>query len=152
LSAAALLAGLTACAPTPAAPTSATGASDPAALALAVPEAGLAEIDSTTLYRHPAELASDAHEGRGTGPRGEEMTVEYIAAQMRAAGLEGGAADGSFFQPVPLRGATVTSMSPLVLTPDDTEPARLEFVSDFIATTDLDAPAAALRDAELVFV
>ncbi|HLT48304.1 MAG TPA: M28 family peptidase [Rubricoccaceae bacterium] len=127
-------------------------AQNAAALAAAAPEAGLAEIDSTTLYRHLAELASDAYEGRGTGTRGEEMAVEYIADQMRALGLEGGAADGSFFQRVPLRGATATSVSPLVLTPDDTEPVRLEFVTDFIASSDLDAPEAAIRDAELVFV
>ena len=116
------------------------------------PEAALARIDSTTLYRHLAELASDAYEGRGTGTPGEERAVRYIAEQMRRSGLEGGAADGSFFQPVPLRGATPTDVGELVLTPDDTEPARLVFVDDFIASTDLDAPSAAVFAADLVFV
>ncbi|MDX1420114.1 MAG: M28 family peptidase [Rubricoccaceae bacterium] len=148
LFAAAALAGLSACAPAPVT----AQETDPAALALAAPDDALAEIDSTTLYRHLAELASDAYQGRGTGTPGEAMTVEYIAGQMRALGLEGGAADGSFFQPVPLRGSTPTSVSPLVLTPDDTAPATLEFVSDFIASTDLDAEAASVHDAELVFV
>src|SRR5690606_32455653 len=97
-------------------------AQNAAALAAAAPEAGLAEVASAALYRPLAELAPDADEGRGTGTRGEEMAVEYIAEQMRALGLEGGAAAGSFFRRVPLRGATAPSVSPLVLTPDDTEP------------------------------
>ncbi|HYE96701.1 MAG TPA: M28 family peptidase [Rubricoccaceae bacterium] len=121
------------------------------------PDAGgldraLAAIDSATLARHIAELASDRYEGRGTGTRGEQLAVEYIANQMRAAGLEGGMPDGSFFQPVPLRGTTPVETGDLVFTPASGEPLRLRFVDDFIATTDLETDRAAWDNAELVFV
>ena len=118
----------------------------------------LAQIDSTTLYRHLAELASDAYEGRGTGTPGEAKTIAYIEEQMRAVGLVGGAPDGSFFQPVPLRGITPTDIGSLVLAPRPApaepggEPVSLSFVNEFIASTDLEAPVATLDDAELVFV
>lgn len=118
----------------------------------AVSDESLAQIDSTTLHMHLAELSSDAYEGRGTGTPGEQKTVEYIAAQMEALGLEGGAADGSFFQPVPLRGSTIIDISPLTLTPTGGEPVELAFVDDFIASTDLDETSAAIENAELVFV
>jgi Zn-dependent M28 family amino/carboxypeptidase len=140
----AALGALAACAPRPVAPVHSADAD--------VPEAALARIDSTLLWHPLAELSSDAYEGRGTGTPGEARTVAYIAEQMRRAGLEGGAADGSFFQPVPLLGSTPVEVGELVLTPDDTEPARLAFVDDFIASTDLDAPTASVFNAELVFV
>lgn len=144
-----LVGALAACAPRTGAP---LRSGTPGTSPVAAPASALAEIDSTTLHRHLAELASDAYEGRGTGTPGEERAVAYIAGQMQALGLEGGAADGSFFQRVPLRGATATSVSPLVLTPDDTEPAALTFVSDFIANSDLDGATASVQNAPLVFV
>ncbi|NNF58571.1 MAG: M28 family peptidase [Rhodothermaceae bacterium] len=115
-------------------------------------EAALAVIDSTTLYQHVAELSSDEYEGRGTGTPGEQKTIEYIARQMEALGLEGGLPDGSFFQPVPLRGATITDITPLTLTPADGDPVELAFVDEFIASTDLDATEASIENTELVFV
>lgn len=116
------------------------------------PTAPLAAIDSVTLRTHLAELADDRYEGRGTGTPGERMAVEYIAGQMRALGLEGGAPDGSFFQPVPLRGATPVEVSALTLAPASGEPIQLPFVEDFIATTDSEADSVALDGAEMVFV
>ncbi|MDX1530404.1 MAG: hypothetical protein R3362_02655, partial [Rhodothermales bacterium] len=136
------LLALAACAdePPPPAPTAATA-----------PDEALAAIDSTTLRRHLAELASDAYEGRGTGTPGEERAVQYIAAEMEAAGLVGAAEDGGFFQPVPLLGSTPTEVSPLVFTAAGGETVELQFFDDFIASTDLDA-AEARFDAPLVFV
>ena len=85
-------------------------ADDPAASVDAAPvsDAALAAIDSTDLRQHIAVLASDEFEGRGTGTPGEEKTIEYIREQMQAAGLEGAAPDGGYFQPVPLLGSTPT--------------------------------------------
>ena len=117
-----------------------------------VSEEALAVIDSTTLRTHLAELASDTYEGRGTGTPGEQMTVEYIAGQMEEVGLVGGAEDGSFFQPVPLRGSTISEISPLRLTHENGEVLELAFVDEFIASTDRDATEAAIENAELVFV
>jgi Zn-dependent M28 family amino/carboxypeptidase len=115
--------------------------------------AALAAIDSADVAAVIAELASDAYEGRGTGTPGEQKAVEFIAARMREAGLEGGAPDGTFFQRVPLRGATPVEVSPLTLRPAGVgAPAVLAFVDEFIATTEQEVEAARFDDAELVFV
>ncbi|MBL9126815.1 MAG: M28 family peptidase, partial [Verrucomicrobiales bacterium] len=64
----------------------------------------LSSITTNDLLRHITTLASDAFEGRAPGGAGEERTVAYLADQFRKFGLEPGAADGSWFQSVPLRG------------------------------------------------
>ena len=55
-----------------------------------------AEIDG-----HLRFLSSDLLEGRAPGTRGGRLTAEYIAAQLRASGVEPGV-DGSYFQQVPI--------------------------------------------------
>src|SRR5271157_3735362 len=49
-------------------------------------------------------LASELLEGRGVGQRGGQLATEYIATQLELAGARPAAADGTFFQPVPLVG------------------------------------------------
>jgi hypothetical protein len=53
------------------------------------------------MRRHIEVLASDAFEGRKPGTAGENRTIAYIAQQFQATGLEP-AADGGWYQPVPL--------------------------------------------------
>ncbi len=65
-------------------------------------------ITGDAMLRDIRALASDAFEGRAPGTRGEDSAVAYIAARFRAIGLEPGAADGTFFQAVPLVGTTST--------------------------------------------
>ena len=48
-------------------------------------------------------LASDEFEGRGPATPAEKKTIDYIAAQMKAAGLEPAGGKGGWFQDVPLR-------------------------------------------------
>jgi Zn-dependent M28 family amino/carboxypeptidase len=116
-----------------------------------VSDAALAAIDSTDLREHIAVLASDEFEGRGTGTPGEQKTVEYIREQMQAIGLEGAAPGGGFFQEVPLLGSAPTDVGALTLTPEEGDAVTLDFVDDYIASTDLDASEASF-DAPLVFV
>ena len=47
-------------------------------------------------------LSSDEFEGRGPATRAETKTIDYIAAQFKAAGLKPAGDKGSFFQNVPL--------------------------------------------------
>lgn len=47
-------------------------------------------------------LSSDEYEGRGPATRAETKTIEYIAAQFKAAGLKPAGDKGSWFQDVPL--------------------------------------------------
>jgi Zn-dependent M28 family amino/carboxypeptidase len=79
---------LAACAP-PASPPSATPAPAPA-------------IDPARLANHVRVLAADDFLGRGPATPGEEKTVTYIAEQFRAAGLQPGGSNGSWYQEVPL--------------------------------------------------
>lgn len=59
-------------------------------------------IGEADLLRHIEILASDAFEGRKPGTAGENKTVNYIASQWSAAGLEAAGQDGSWYAPVPL--------------------------------------------------
>lgn len=63
-------------------------------------------INAAALDAHLRYLADDLLEGRAPGTRGGELAARYIAAQFEALGLEGAAADGSYFQPVALVGMT----------------------------------------------
>src|SRR5512140_561186 len=47
-------------------------------------------------------LADDLLEGRGTGARGGELAVQYIASQFLALGLQPAGDSGTFFQRVPI--------------------------------------------------
>lgn len=60
---------------------------------------GVSEAD---LRGHIEILASDEYEGRKPGTEGEAKTVKYIAEQWAKAGMKPAAADGSWFEPVPL--------------------------------------------------
>src|SRR5665647_3677562 len=47
-------------------------------------------------------VSSDAFLGRGPATRGEELATSYIRDQLKAAGLQPGGPNGSWFQEVPL--------------------------------------------------
>ena len=54
------------------------------------------------LMRHIEVLASDAFEGRAPASEGERRTIAYISDQLRRRGVEPGAPDGGWYQPVTL--------------------------------------------------
>ncbi|MGK0153341.1 MAG: hypothetical protein ACI9SE_000285, partial [Neolewinella sp.] len=62
------------------------------------------QINEAVLRAHVEFLSSDELGGRGVGTEGDVLARNYIAAQLRAAGCEPGAADGSWLQPVPILG------------------------------------------------
>ena len=59
-------------------------------------------IGEADLLRHIEILASDDFEGREPGTIGENKTVNYIASQWSATGLEAAGENGSWYAPVPL--------------------------------------------------
>ncbi|MCI0572885.1 MAG: M28 family metallopeptidase [Myxococcaceae bacterium] len=73
-------------------------------------------IAPARLAEHIRVLASDEFQGRGPATAGEEQTVAYIAEQFRAAGLEPGGPDGSWFQEVPLHQYDIVGQPELSLT------------------------------------
>lgn len=78
-----------------------------AAAALALSSTSLAQtapgpVTEAELRAHIAVLADDGFGGRYPGTAGETLTAHYIATKLASYGFVGGAADGSFYQPVPL--------------------------------------------------
>ena len=87
-----------------------------AALLLSFPVALLAQprrvspITKAEIDEHLRFLSSDLLEGRAPGTRGGRLAAEYIADQLRAAGVEPGV-NGSYFQPVPIDVLTTVQSS-----------------------------------------
>jgi len=79
-------------------------AAAPLLLFLGSPLAAQAQqpIAPADMMRHIERLASDEFQGRAPGTEGERLTINYIAEQLRAAGLEPGGEGGGWFQPVRL--------------------------------------------------
>ncbi len=112
-------------------------------------------IDAVALLAHTRTLASDQFEGRAPGTKGEERTVAYLAGEFRKYGLEPAAADGSYFQRVPLVGITPDPRTELVVTGSpqvSTPPLHLAYKDDVVAWSKRMVDTVALDRSELVFV
>ena len=59
-------------------------------------------ISPARLSQDVKVLASDAFEGRAPGTAGEQKTIDWLVARLKAIGLEPVGPDGSWTQPVPL--------------------------------------------------
>src|SRR5215208_3216454 len=141
----ALLAGACSSEPKPAAPAQlAPSTSQHAAIGQ------LPSIDIDQLLAHTKVLSSDEYEGRAPGTRGEELSVNYLAAEFKRAGLKPGNTDGTYFQKVPLVGITPTP-APLVFK-KGSQQQTLKWKDDVVAWTKHVAPSASIDDSELVFV
>ncbi len=109
------------------------------------------QINEGILRAHVEFLGSDQLGGRGVGTEGDVLARNYIASQLRAAGCQPGAADGSWMQPVPILGIKSNVTKSLQATGS-------EGTSSFAAPTDYTAVAgspdanAEWNDAEVVFV
>ena len=97
---------------------------------------------------HLKYLAADELEGRAPATRGGRLAVKYIAAQFEALGLEPGAADGSYFQPVALVGMTP---HPALAWGRGGAAHALKFLDDFVAWAER-PESHIVADGEVVFV
>jgi Zn-dependent M28 family amino/carboxypeptidase len=96
------------------------------ALIIASPAAAQS-VRPEALRRHIDTLASDAFEGRKPGTAGEIKTIQYIASQFAALGLEPVGDNGSWYQPVRLmtrrsvatRASFAVDRRPVELGPND---------------------------------
>jgi Zn-dependent M28 family amino/carboxypeptidase len=107
-------------------------------------------INEQFLRGHIKFLSDDQLEGRGTGAPGGELAAKYIAAQLEAMGLKGGARDGSFFQPVSLVGVKADPQTKLTISAGG-KSETFKFAEEFVAFTGAQAPEVDVN-AELVFV
>ncbi len=127
-----------------------------ASVALAgAPAVPFPSISAEALLAHTRTLSSDEFEGRAPGTKGEDRTVAYLADQFKKYGLEPGAADGSYFQPVPLVGITPDPHTELVVAGgrgSTRPPLHFAYKSDVVAWSKRMADTASLDHSELVFV
>ena len=112
------------------------------------------KVMAEELHQHIAILASDKFQGRAPATAGEELTVNYLAEQFAALGLEPGATDDhgepSWFQQVPVVEMQIKS-SPMSITGEGFE-KDLQPLTDMVAFTQRQSESSAIEDSELVFV
>ncbi|MGC1305219.1 MAG: M20/M25/M40 family metallo-hydrolase [Caulobacteraceae bacterium] len=106
--------------------------------------------DTSSWWAHIKVLASNPYEGRLTGSPGYLKAADYVAGQFKAAGLQPGAGNGSYLQPVKFEVETVDAahssvalvdrghVQPLAVGPDvllgarDAQPATIQAPLVFI--------------------
>jgi len=64
------------------------------------------DVSGERIRQHVRFLSSDLLEGRGVGTRGGDLATEYIATEFALAGVKPAGDHGTYFQRVPLTGAT----------------------------------------------
>jgi hypothetical protein len=96
-------------------------------------------------------LSDDLLEGRGPASRGDALAQKYIASQMEALGLEGGAPGGGYLQPVDVIG--IASKGPDVVTFRKGDATLdLKPFEEVITFSGLETPSPKIDNAEVVFV
>lgn len=110
----------------------------------------LSEITEPRLEADIRFLSHDLLEGRAPSTRGGELAAQYIAARFAGIGLQPGAPDGTFFQPVTIVESRVSPDFTLSISGAGA-PLRLEYLKDVVAFAGVEAPEVRV-DAELVFV
>jgi len=96
-------------------------------------------------------LASDEFEGRAPGSPGEDKSVNYIKAQYERIGLQPGAADGSWFQTVPMLETTADESMVLQINGHG-QHRELAFGPEMVLGTRTGQAQISVKDSELVFV
>jgi Zn-dependent M28 family amino/carboxypeptidase len=108
-------------------------------------------VTADELRRVVAEISSDRYGGRGPGSEGEALTRTFLANELRTLGFEPAGANGSYEQAVELVGVD-TNAPPTWRFEGQGGAVELGRSTDFIAVSGVQGPAAALDNAELVFV
>src|SRR6478735_3696884 len=106
-------------------------------IAFFVPLAGAqdltASFDAAKMRERVIRLSADDFEGRGPGTEGGKRAAQYIADQMKAAGIAP-ANRGSYFQNVPLTGLKADPNTSLTVSGTKGS-ETLKFGDDFVAST-----------------
>lgn len=119
----------------------------------AAEKAAAAKISGAALEAHTRFLSHDLLEGRLPGTRGDELAVQYVAAQFRAYGLEPGGEDGTYFQKVPMVGIEVKPPPSVTFAgPAGAKPLTLAVGKDMVISSGNQTGEAKVDAAEVVFV
>ncbi len=93
--------------------------------------------DKQRIQAHLEFLASDLLEGRDTGSRGHNIASAYIASQFQQYGLEPAGENGSYYQQVSFRKATLVQNSPRFSIHNRGQSYELDYPADYITTPDV---------------
>lgn len=108
-----------------------------------------ARFDGAKMRERVKRLSADDFEGRGPGNAGSKKAADYIAAQMKAAGIKPGNGN-SYFQNVKLVGIKVDPATQLTVSRGGTT-KNFKFGDDFVATTGAQRSNVSV-DADVVFM
>lgn len=109
----------------------------------------LVQVDETTLAKHMEQLASDEFMGRKPFTEGEVLTVNYLKDEFEKLGLVPGNGN-SYFQDVPMVEITGTPSENMIMAGKNGS-LKLDYLKDFVATTNKVAEDVSLKNSELVF-
>ncbi|MBB5280328.1 Zn-dependent M28 family amino/carboxypeptidase [Pacificimonas flava] len=141
---------LTACTPTGDDGAANDGQAAQTEAAVEIPDAPAVEV--ANLKSITETLSSDEYEGRAPMTPAEDMTIDYIAEHMEAAGLQPGN-NGEWFQEVPLVEITTDPKTADLRFMQDGKPLfTAEYGADEVVWTKRVREEVSLDDAELVFV
>ncbi|TCU54434.1 Zn-dependent M28 family amino/carboxypeptidase [Novosphingobium sp. PhB57] len=125
-------------------------ASAMASVALAAPAAPA--FDVARISNDIKTLSSDAFEGRGPATPAEKKTIDYIAAQMKAAGLQPAGQKGTWFQDVPLRKSEIVGAPSLAMTIGGAATPLSQGQQIAVRAAETGQSSVAIKDLPLVFV
>ncbi|MFS2005302.1 M20/M25/M40 family metallo-hydrolase [Duganella sp. CT11-25] len=113
------------------------------------PAKALAAVSEKDLLAHIKTLASDEFEGRAPGSPGEVKTVAYLQQEFKKLGLKPGNPNGSWIQPVPMRGLTPTPSFSYTIAGKS---VALSFPDDYVAHSTSQPASVNVANSEIVFV
>ncbi|HYL77716.1 MAG TPA: M28 family peptidase [Bryobacteraceae bacterium] len=108
------------------------------------------DITGDRIRAHVKFLSSDLMEGRGVGTRGERLATEYIATQFALIGAKPAGDRGTYFQRVPMVGATTQSGATLAAV-GASQTMSFKWLDEFVGVSQLQQPVDQF-DAEAIFV
>ncbi len=115
------------------------------------PGLDLSAISGDRMVAHARFLSDDLLEGRAPGARGGEIAARYIATQFELLGLEPGAADGTYYQQVPIVEATIARTGTSLEARGARGTRAFRMGEDLALLASVEAPRVSL-DADVVFV
>ncbi|MFC0686548.1 M28 family metallopeptidase [Novosphingobium clariflavum] len=122
------------------------------AMAIAAAPVAAPQFDIARVSNDIKTLSSDAFEGRGPATRAEVKTIDYIAAQMKAAGLKPAGDNGTWFQNVPLRQSDIVGTPSLSMSIGGTVTPLTQGSEIAVRAAETGQSAVAFKDLPLVFV
>ncbi|MFQ5634022.1 MAG: M28 family peptidase [Gammaproteobacteria bacterium] len=111
----------------------------------------VAAISADAILAHVRVLGADAFGGRGPASEGDRLTQQYLVEQLDALGYRPAAADGGWLQPFNVVGVDATVPETWEFSRGDLR-AHFARWDDFVAASGVQADAAVIDDAEVVFV